>query len=71
MILAGDFKGWKKGEYCIVALFLMSKRYTENWYLWILVNAISVILWLRVGDISSETVATLLMYGTIDILSLP
>ena len=46
----------------IVALFLMSKRFTENWYLWILVNAISVILWLRVGNISSETVATLLMW---------
>lgn len=46
----------------IIALFLMSKRYTENWYLWILVNAISVILWLRVGNISPETVATLLMW---------
>lgn len=46
----------------IVALFLMSKRYTENWYLWILVNAISVLLWLKVGNISPETVATLLMW---------
>jgi nicotinamide mononucleotide transporter len=46
----------------ITALFLMSKRYTENWYLWILVNAISVILWLKVGNISPETVATLLMW---------
>ncbi len=46
----------------ITALFLMSKRYTENWYLWILVNAISVILWLKIGNISPETVATLLMW---------
>lgn len=46
----------------IVAMILMVKQYTEQWYMWVLVNIVSIIMWVvslsqGVGDL-----ATLLMW---------
>jgi len=49
----------------VVALVLMAKAYTDQWYLWTLVNITSIILWIIVltsGEGSSYTVVQLIKY---------
>ena len=50
----------------IVALVLMAKAYMDQWYLWLLVNITSIILWIIVlssGDGSEYTVVQLIKYS--------
>jgi nicotinamide mononucleotide transporter len=34
----------------LFAMYLMVKRYKEQWILWIIINALSIIMWLKIGD---------------------
>lgn len=34
----------------VYAMYLMVKRYQEQWVLWIIINALSIVMWLRIGD---------------------
>jgi nicotinamide mononucleotide transporter len=34
----------------IYAMFLMVKRYQEQWILWIVINTLSIFMWLKIGD---------------------
>ena len=50
----------------IVALVLMAKAYMDQWYLWLLVNITSIILWIIVlssGDGSEYTIVQLIKYS--------
>ena len=50
----------------IVALVLMAKAYMDQWYLWLLVNITSIILWIIVlssGEGSEYTVVQLIKYS--------
>ncbi|MBQ5310515.1 MAG: nicotinamide mononucleotide transporter [Oscillospiraceae bacterium] len=46
----------------ITAQILMIKRFTEQWILWIVVDAVSVIMWAAAFMNGTETVAVLLMW---------
>lgn len=45
----------------IVALYVSIKMYTEQWLLWIIVNAINIILWIHALVIDVGSVAILIM----------
>jgi nicotinamide mononucleotide transporter len=34
----------------IYAMYLMVKRYQEQWILWIVINTLSIFMWLKIGD---------------------
>lgn len=47
----------------VVAMVLMAFRYVEQWYLWIIVNIVSIIMWLDVASTNEgQGVAILLMW---------
>lgn len=46
----------------IVAQILMIKRFTEQWIVWIVVDAVSVIMWVAAFFNGGESVAVLLMW---------
>ena len=46
----------------ITAQILMIKRFTEQWILWIVVDAVSVIMWAAAFINGTDTVAVLLMW---------
>lgn len=46
----------------IVAMILMVKQYLEQWYLWIIVNVVSIIMWWISLSQGSGDFATLLMW---------
>ncbi len=47
----------------VVAQVLMIKRFTEQWVVWILVDAVSVIMWIAAFFNGGESVAVLLMWS--------
>ncbi|MCR5118581.1 MAG: nicotinamide riboside transporter PnuC [Lachnospiraceae bacterium] len=47
----------------VVAQILMIKRFTEQWIVWILVDAVSVIMWIAAFFNGGESVAVLLMWS--------
>ena len=46
----------------VVAQILMIKRFTEQWIIWILVDAVSVIMWIAAFFNGTESIAVLLMW---------
>ena len=46
----------------VIAMILTVKRCVEQWLMWILVNAISVVMWLRVYLENGNSAATLLWW---------
>lgn len=47
----------------VVAQILMIKRFTEQWVIWILVDVVSVIMWIAAFFNGGESVAVLLMWS--------
>ena len=47
----------------VVAQILCIKRYVEQWVLWIVVDIVTVIMWIAAFFIGGESVATLLMWS--------
>ncbi|MBP3821152.1 nicotinamide mononucleotide transporter [bacterium] len=48
----------------IIAFLLTVKRCIEQWYIWTIVNALSVIMWIIAYLNGSQCFATILMWGT-------
>ena len=46
----------------VIAMILMVKQYLEQWYLWIIVNTVSIIMWVISLRQGSGEFATLLMW---------
>lgn len=46
----------------VVAMILMVKQYTEQWYMWVLVNIVSIIMWAVSLSQGTGDLATLLMW---------
>ena len=46
----------------VIAMILMVKQYLEQWYLWIVVNTVSIIMWVISLSQGSGDFATLLMW---------
>jgi nicotinamide mononucleotide transporter len=42
--------------------FLLIKRYIEHWIIWIVVDVVSVVMWVYALNTEGESVATLLMW---------
>lgn len=47
----------------IMAMLLSIKRYAEQWILWIIINIISVGMWIHAMAIGSDNIATLIMWS--------
>ncbi len=54
----------------IIGLFLTIKRCIEQWYIWTIVNGLSVIMWVEAYINGSNCLATILMWGTYFILGI-
>ena len=46
----------------VIAMILMVKQYLEQWYLWVIVNVVSIIMWVISLSEGSGDVATLIMW---------
>ncbi len=46
----------------VVAQILMIKRFTEQWIVWIIVDAVSVVMWIAAYFNGTESIAVLLMW---------
>ena len=46
----------------VIAMLLMVKQYLEQWYLWVIVNTVSIIMWAVSLSQGSGDYATLLMW---------
>lgn len=46
----------------VIAMMLMVKQYTEQWYMWVIVNIVSIIMWAISITQGSGDMATLLMW---------
>lgn len=46
----------------VIAMILMVKQYLEQWYLWVIVNVVSIIVWVISLSEGSGDVATLIMW---------
>lgn len=46
----------------VIAMILMVKQYLEQWYLWVIVNIVSIIMWVISLSEGSGDVATLIMW---------
>lgn len=46
----------------LIARFLSVNRYTEQWILWIILNSISVVMWVYALGSGSQNIGTLLMW---------
>ena len=46
----------------VIAMILMVKQYLEQWYLWVIVNTVSIIMWVISLSEGSGDVATLIMW---------
>lgn len=46
----------------VVAMILMVKQYLEQWYLWVIVNSVSIIMWAVSLSQGSGDMATLIMW---------
>ena len=55
--------------FSIVGLILTIKRCVEQWYIWFIVNGLSVIMWVQVYINGSNCFATILMWATYLFLS--
>lgn len=47
----------------IIAMILLSFGYKEQWTLWIIVNVVSIIMWVKVAMIGQGSVAMLIMWS--------
>lgn len=47
----------------IVAQFLLLKRYMEQWIIWIIVDGVSIFMWIMAFFNGGESIATLLMWS--------
>lgn len=56
--------------FSITGLILTIKRAIEQWYLWAVVNALSVIMWIEAYINGSNCFATILMWGVYTILAI-
>jgi nicotinamide mononucleotide transporter len=56
--------------FSIVGLILTVKRCVEQWYVWFIVNGLSVIMWVEAYINGSNCFATILMWITYFILSI-
>jgi len=54
----------------IIGLILTVKRCIEQWYVWFIVNGLSVIMWIEAYLNGSNCFATIIMWGTYFILSI-
>lgn len=54
----------------VIGLILTVKRCIEQWYVWFIVNGLSVIMWIQAYMNGSNCFATILMWGTYFILSI-
>lgn len=48
--------------FSIVAMFLLSKGYMEQWILWIIVNIVTIYMWLSVFLVEGNEIATLIQW---------
>jgi nicotinamide mononucleotide transporter len=46
----------------VFAMWLSCRRYTEQWYLWVSINIVSVYIWWTRYSIGGDNIATLLMW---------
>lgn len=53
----------------VIGLILTVKRCIEQWYVWFIVNGLSVIMWINAYLNGSNCFATIIMWGTYFILS--
>lgn len=56
--------------FSVVGLLLTVKRCIEQWYIWFVVNGLSVIMWIEAYLHGSNCFATILMWGTYFVLSI-
>ncbi|MGL5574422.1 MAG: nicotinamide riboside transporter PnuC [Sarcina sp.] len=47
----------------VVAMILMAKGYLDQWLLWIIVNTVSVVMWVVVFTQGGENISTLIMWS--------
>lgn len=56
--------------FSIIGLILTVKRCIEQWYIWFVVNGLSMIMWIQAYLNGSNCFATILMWGTYFVLSI-
>lgn len=56
--------------FSVVGLILTVKRCIEQWYVWFIVNGLSVIMWINAYLNGSNCFATIIMWGTYFVLSI-
>lgn len=49
--------------FSVIAQILMIKRFTEQWVIWIIVDIVSVIMWIATFFNGGESVAVLMMWS--------
>lgn len=54
----------------ITAMYFTVKRYIEQWLLWTVVNMLTILMWLKLSTINSNTYTTLVVYGTYLVLGI-
>ena len=54
----------------VIGLVLTVKRCIEQWFIWFIVNGLSVLMWIEAYLNGSNCFATILMWGTYFILSI-
>lgn len=54
----------------VIGLILTVKRCIEQWYVWFIVNGLSVVMWIKAYANGSNCFATILMWGAYFFLSI-
>ena len=55
--------------FSVIGLLLTVKRCIEQWYIWIVVNGLSMIMWIEAYKNGSNCFATILMWATYLVLA--
>ena len=56
--------------FSVIGLILTVKRCIEQWYIWFVVNGLSVVMWVKAYINGSNCFATILMWGIYFVLSI-
>ncbi len=46
----------------VIAMIISVKRYAEQWWIWLMVNSVSVYMWWKAFSMGNDSIATLLMW---------
>ena len=56
--------------FSVIGMILTVKRCIEQWYVWFIVNGLSVVMWIKAYALGSNCFATILMWAIYFVLSI-